>query len=767
MSKNNINDYTVRELMEKYKDIIGDDIENFLCGSIYNEKKYNVIKENISRRTLRPTDKKERVRASYEILYEMLEEEKLNTDINLKKQVLSEILKKYSNTIKARTRKEMKELILEGRDFEIYMIPNEKYEGLFKYEITTREEPKDIESIYDKREKTLFKQVIERIEISDLENLLKPEYRKEILDVIMKEASQEYFLNRKKMSIEEYKNLYKEGKQEDEDEIVIKFDAENAETEINQIIIEYLKRNFHFVDKEALLLNAAAKLMLGIRVLQGEEIDNVSINEINESEKQDKISRNIIELKEINRELNKNKYKGIEYTIKDKDEKEIISVTKEKLRGFLERCTDSKYISPEQIKQIHENIKKGILPEDSQELVIAEVEKEDVFGIVQNYKKSQNKEEKEKMLESAEFLLNYLKQNKKINNEEIIESYINGDLNIELINLMDTTELSDEYFNEKLLNIFGENVYLNNEETNEKAKRFGELYAILKEKKQINISTDKIVEKLSKVFGEEFISGIIDDLYKMKIVNVKEALQWLGGEFITEQYKQEKLEPVEIRNLYDNGIIKHDELISMIKLLEDNTQKFMVISSLFPEQESTKIRQELSEKCLNLVSERKEKKGIRREENEYDKRKEYNKYVTDPVARFMLFALLDKNYSFKLALDGHAIIHMPNYEKVIIEKMLDKNGRPYYGAATYVLDEDFFEKNRNMLINENKIRRSKLIENLSSNHVEKVIHLEKGWGKGIEKVFGINEGTKTPEELKQIEEAIEAIEASRTKMKEE
>lgn len=765
MKKNNINDYTVLELIEKYKDIIGDDIENFLCGSIYSEKMYNVIKENISKRTLRATDKKERVRASYKILYEMLEEEKLNTDINLKKQVLSEILKKYSNKIKARTKKEMKELILEGRDIEIYMIPSEKYKGLFEYEITTREDPKDIESIYDERERILFKQVIEEVGISDLENLLKSEYKKELLEVIMKEASQEYFLSRKKISIEEYKNLYEEGKQEDE--IVIKFDAENAEKEINQIVREYLKRNFHFVDKEAILLNSAAKLMLGIRLIQGEKIDKVSLKGINENEKQDKISNSIISLKEIRRELNKSKYKGTRYTIKDEEENEIISITEEDLKRFLEKCTDSKYISPEQIKQIHENIRKGILPEDSQELVIAEVEKEDVFGIVQNYKKSENKEEKERMLKSAEILLNYLKQNKKINNEEIIEAYINGDLNIELIELIDTTELPTKYFNEKLVNIFGENVFLNNEETNAKAKRFGELYAILKEKKQVDITTDAIVEKLSKVFGEEFISGIIDDLYKMKIVNVKEALQWLGGEFITEQYKQEKLKPVEIRNLYDNGIIKHDELISMIKLLEDNTQKFMVISSLFPEQESIKIRQELSEKCLNLVSERKEKKGIRREENEYDKRKEYNKYVTDPVARFMLFALLDKNYSFKLTLDGHAIIHMPNYEKVIIEKMLDKNGRPYYGAATYVLDEDFFEKNRNMLINENKIRRSKLIENLSSNHVKKVIHLEKGWGKGIEKVFGINEETKTEEELNQIEEAIKAVEESRTKMKEE
>ena len=133
----------------------------------------------------------------------------------------------------------------------------------------------------------------------------------------------------------------------------------------------------------------------------------------------------------------------------------------------------------------------------------------------------------------------------------------------------------------------------------------------------------------------------------------------------------------------------------------------------------------------------------------------------------MLIKLLDENYSFKMTLDGHARMHLPNSNRVLIERMLDKNGKPFYGAATYILDEDCFERNEDAIVVDNKVKRNKLSQNAESRGVEKLIHSPTGWGKGIKEIFGINEETKSPEELEQIERAIKIVEESRRKIERE
>lgn len=99
--------------------------------------------------------------------------------------------------------------------------------------------------------------------------------------------------------------------------------------------------------------------------------------------------------------------------------------------------------------------------------------------------------------------------------------------------------------------------------------------------------------------------------------------------------------------------------------------------------------------------------------------------------------------------------------------MLDKNGKPFYGAATYILDEDCFKRNEDAIVVDNKVKRNKLSQNAESRGVEKLIHSPTGWGKGIKEIFGINEETKSPEELEQIERAIKIVEESRRKIERE
>lgn len=765
-----IDEYTVLELIERYKDVIGEDIENFIYDTIYEGKHTEELKEAIEIKAIIKNDKKARTRAAYSVLKDLFENIKeINENSELKKDLLAQIIEKYPDKIKARTKKEMKELILDGKSVEIYKFNSERYKGIEEYRMITDEEPKTIESIYNPRERRFFEQVIEEVSINDLEGIIKSKYKERIMDVIMKEISAKYFLEKKKITPKEYLDMYRQGrKKDDEEKIVIEFSQENAEREVNQILREYLKINFHLVDQEALLLNAAAKLMLGVRLIQGEKIYNVTIKDIAESELIEKVQEGIISLERVSAELKKNKYsQNLIYSINDDNGQEIISTDKQSIDDFLDKCTDTKYLSDEYIEKLHKDLTKGIIPEDIEELRIAEVDVSDVINVMANYEEVQSEKEKEHLLKTAIGLTNYLKQDEKIDSEEIIKLYMDEKLNLKLLKKVDLSDLPKEYFEDKLLEVFGENVFINNEETNNRIQKYGNLYSMIREKGQIDTTTDQIVERLSKVFGEEFIPGIMDDLYKMKIANMQDGLQWLGGEFLTELYKQENLRPVEIRRLYNEGTINFEDLTSMVKLLNDNTEQFMVISSLFPEAESIETRQELFKKCLDLGDSLKEDdKGTKRKKGEKID-SEYNQYITDPGERFKVVQLLDKEYSLKMTSDGHAIMRLPSRGKVFIEKMLDKDGNPYYGAATYIVDKKYFEKNEDIILVEDKVKRRKLSQNSESKSIEKLIHSPTGWGKGIKKIFEINEETRTPEELQEIENAIKSVEESRRKIERE
>ena len=53
-----IDEYTVLELIERYKDVIGEDIENFLCDTIYEGRHTEELKEAIGIKAIIKNDKK-------------------------------------------------------------------------------------------------------------------------------------------------------------------------------------------------------------------------------------------------------------------------------------------------------------------------------------------------------------------------------------------------------------------------------------------------------------------------------------------------------------------------------------------------------------------------------------------------------------------------------------------------------------------------------------------------------------------------------------
>lgn len=762
-----IDNLTLIQIINRYKDIIGDDLESFIYSKIFDDKIIQSIEESIQNRVILNTDE-ERQRIAYQLLMEILKnpQNSLNTDNSIKRQFIAEIMKTYPDRIKTGTKKEMKDLILDGKPIAIYEFPSQKYRGIRETLIFTKEEPKSIDSIYDEKKRKLFKEIRDTITIEDISSIIKPEYRDAVLGAIMKKITMQYFVDKKGMKPQDFKEMYLDKVAEDK-ETIVKLDDKDAGICITELLQEYVSENFYLMDREAILLNAAARLMLGVRVCEGEQVGDLILSNNDESKKQILIECSILEIRKILKELKTGKYTNAKYKVVDNDGETIIEAEEKNIEEFLARCTDTRYLSDLYIDKLHANLAVGTFPENLEELKIAGVGLEDVTHIIESYEEAEDKDEKEKLLTSANALERYLLRNTELKEEDFIDLYVNGNANLELIEQMKLGEMPKEYFDTRFMELFSEDVYFDTKESNTKLKRYANLYSVLREKQQIDTTTDDLVVKLSGMFGEEFIPNIMGELYKTGIADIEEAMQWLGGEFIATQYKQEVLQPVEIREMYNKGKIDLQELAGMISLLEDNTEKFMVISSLFPEAESIEIRQELFKRCLELGDSLKEDdKGTKRKKGKKSDNK-YDQYITDPEERFKAAQLLDKEYSLKMTSDGHAIMHLPNLQTVWIEKMLDKDGNPYYGAASYFVNEEYFEKNKDTILVEDKVKRRKLSQNSESKSIEKLIHSPTGWVKGVKRILKINEETRTPEELQEIDNAMKSVKESRRKIERE
>ena len=762
-----IDNLTLIQIINRYKDIIGDDLESFIYSKIFDDKIIQSIEESIQNRVILNTDE-ERQRIAYQLLMEILKnpQNSLNTDNSIKRQFIAEIMKTYPDRIKTGTKKEMKDLILDGKPIAIYEFPSQKYRGIRETLIFTKEEPKSIDSIYDEKKRKLFKEIMDTITIEDISSIIKPEYKDAVLGAIMKKITMQYFVDKKGMKPQDFKEMYLDKVAEDK-ETIVKLDDKDAGICITELLQEYVSENFYLMDREAILLNAAARLMLGVRVCEGEQVGDLILRNNDESKKQILIECSILEIRKILKELKTGKYTNAKYKVVDNDGETIIEADEKNIEEFLARCTDTRYLSDLYIDKLHANLAVGTFPENLEELKIAGVGLEDVTHIIESYEEAEDKDEKEKLLTSANALASYLLRNTELKEEDFIDLYVNGNANLELIEQMKLGEMPKEYFDTRFMELFSEDVYFDTKESNTKLKRYANLYSVLREQEQIDTTTDDLVVKLSGMFGEEFIPNIMGELYKTGIADIEEAMQWLGGEFITTQYKQEVLQPVEIREMYNKGKIDLQELAGMISLLEDNTEKFMVISSLFPEAESIEIRQELFKRCLELGDSLKEDdKGTKRKKGKKSDNK-YDQYITDPEERFKAAQLLDKEYSLKMTSDGHAIMHLPNLQTVWIEKMLDKDGNPYYGAASYFVNEEYFEKNKDTILVEDKVKRRKLSQNSESKSIEKLIHSPTGWVKGVKRILKINEETRTPEELQKIDNAMKSVKESRRKIERE
>ena len=133
-------------------------------------------------------------------------------------------------------------------------------------------------------------------------------------------------------------------------------------------------------------------------------------------------------------------------------------------------------------------------------------------------------------------------------------------------------------------------------------------------------------------------------------------------------------------------------------------------------------------------------------------------FITDSTYRFNLIRLFDPKYFMEMSADGHVIIKLPNFKKVMIEKILDTKKQEGYGAASYILDEDYYIENESEIKMDGRINRRELSKALKVDKAVRIFHVVDKWGEQIKKYLEEVSNTKYTGEVEQaINAAIESI----------
>lgn len=785
MSSKNIASFdkcTATDIIDYFDDIIGNDLEEIIY-SLYDARLENSDKAYIDDfiNTTNLTNINEISKLRKNMIYRLLQQSTQNQDENIKFKILYEIYARYRTQLtkpeNKNKLKKLRDIILEDREA---VVLSHHDKGKLRYDIITRDEPKSIDSIVNNQTRELIEIALDSIAaLEDLDQIIKYPMlasniiRKCLIEFMyelgarnsdVEEVTQEPVFkdNNKILNIEELKTIM--GDQE----ILNLF---------NLYVLDYLRHNLQFIDTDTLLKNSVARLILGIRINSGEEIEEIELKENFEEEEVQSAMRNSIRcLKKFYNELEKrpNSRNGA-YQISGRDGREIITIDMDYIEQFLQRCTQYKYFTDEDIELIHNQIKQGIIPEDMQVRQIANISIDDLVTASKSYESTEEDEEKKaKLLSCSLELIKYLRETGAISNDEkLLEMYLNGELNIDILDSVEMPEILEENYIEKFKTIYEETEKDDEESTHKKKLiRYSELYKRLMS--ETKLDKDNLVEKLVEQYGEERGNKILIDLYNLGMINLEDCINWAGTDILKNLFEMENrnIQPNQINNLYHNNILSINEIADLILMIPNVEERYITIASIFPEMSESEERQELIyktikvEKALNNKT-KTDGNGIIHPVIPTD----YNKHITDSTYRFNLIRLFDKEYFMEMTADGHAIIKLPKFKKVMIEKMLDTKKEEGYGAATYIVDEDYYLANEDDIKVEGKVNRKELIRALKMEKADRFSHIVEqsdgkenknkkrvSWGEQLKRYFtGLSQSRYTEEEEKEIDNAIENI----------
>lgn len=751
-----IEDYTVLEIIEKYKEIMGTRINDIILNSFSKEfrREINKVVERKLKEKGVEIFSKEYAEKKNVLLYEILERQikdipNLNEDNEFKRRILSVIYVNRPSNMKEKDVRDIKTLVLGREPYRAIKINRD--ENIFSYEIITADEPKTLNFFISERKKSVIKKSLgEILGMDDLCAVLDSKYPKVLLELVLSKRLVEFLLDEKKFSKEEY------------DELINKNGTKGVgpeyEEEYRRFVMKYLEENLQLLDIPKLMLNSAARTIIGIKLEKGQKIEGIKLKKYHDEKGEGAvIPGSIMLLQDIYKELEKIIGEKVGYRIINDKGEELILVSKAIIKEFLERCTEDDYLTDDDIKRVHDEILEGIIPEDIKKRQIADLNMQDLIDASKSYDRKEDDETKSKLLVVANELSKYLKEQGLTTNKKLLNLYFGGEINLDFIKNIDMPEITPEEYNQKFKIIYDRILYAYSDEEKEVEKqilsRLAELYKYLETEGRTDI--DDLIDKLITAYGEDNGVEVMYDLYNLKMVSIENAVGWIGDNILLKLCEEDRLPPAKVRQLFENGSISIDSIANIVNTLSDTSQKFMLIGSIFSDDK--KNWNELVSRCIRIEKGAKEQteKGIERKNRE---KPLYTKHVLEAFKRMRKISSIDDEFYYeKNIVDGHVVAHMPTFQYVVIEKPLDRKGNTAYGVATYRISKKYFEENKHRIIENGKIHRKVLYEDykrqdIAKEDVDRKIHIEETWERDIDEWFGIEpESRWNEDELKYAE----------------
>ena len=283
---------------------------------------------------------------------------------------------------------------------------------------------------------------------------------------------------------------------------------------------------------------------------------------------------------------------------------------------------------------------------------------------------------------------------------------------------------------------------------------------ILTRRKAIGI---KILDESDVLLDDEYMY----DLYHKGLLPKDTLVDYVGYSAVSKLFASGELKPIDVKRLMEDKILTESMLEEIFKSDELNeNQKLILIYSSFSSNDENDAKKR--NKFIGYMPERKEhtSEPTGEKRNITDEQQEPKLITTtDPWARWNLILSLDKDYSQEYLRDGYIIFYLPNKSKYIIERLYDKKNKPAYGAATYILDENVFDKNKSEILDNGIINRSVLValNKKQTQGVKKLVHT--GWANALVKYFDVeNSKAYTIDEKENIIAKAEIVEKSKEEM---
>jgi len=751
-----INKVTVVDLIDALQSEAGIDFESFVYRLFTPEEVYEtkqLIEELVQGKFL---DEKAKKAKRIELLRDGIEQSDINESRDAKIEVLMNLYEKRKE-YKPGVNAEVKRLLLDGRPFMV-SINRRETDQMYEFAIIMREKSKKLEDIKSNNLRSLFRECIDKsFYIEDLPSFAKYD---ELGDAIYKKLllefeQEEQLIDRDMEELAE--KPYEKVTKRAEEVLEILQDNEDLNDKFYNYTKDYILNNVHYIDADRLLINTATRLIAGLKTVKGEELEGIHVTGIT-GEKEDAIKSSIYFLREIYKELLRSKKaEDLTHCIYTEDGKPVIEVNLEYIKDFLSRCTEKDYITEEEIKTIHEDIKSGKLPDDLETRRIAGIDIEDLMVLDGEIVTEKDEKVKEKLLTCSSELIDYLKKEKGLSEETIIEMYLDEKLSKDITQSVELSELGDEYYIDTFGKLYEDTLNERDKDKIKKLKAFTELI----NKKIEDEKLDKY-DLFLEFLGNYKEDGILD-LYELEVISLEDSIDIAGQDILDKIFTNpnKKLQPAEIRNLYYKNMVTSKKISSLINKLQTIEEKYLTIISIFPDTTDEQIRRFLIDDSIIIESQIQNKSGnkrISKGTGNNDLGNNYKKHLTDSLYRLQLIHALDPTYYEEILGDGHVVIRMPKFGKVMIEKLMDKKGNEGYGAATYVMDEKFYDDNVDEIKIDNEINRKKLVEAAEENNAIRFRHTIKTWGREVKENF-VNSGKVqyTLYELNQINNIIQKI----------